>query len=171
MEEYLDIFNIDGDLLGKLTRSECHQKDIGVYHKAVWVWIKNSKNQYLVQKRSMFKKKSPGKWDMPVAGHVSSGESSILTCVREAQEELGVNVTEKDFIFLKEWVNQYGWELAQIYLLKLDVDIKDIKLQQEEVEAVQWLEYEDFVNLLYSQEFCEHAIEYKDWVSKRLKDK
>lgn len=169
MDELLDTFDINGNFMGVKTREFCHNGNPGVYHKPVWIWIVNSNKEILVQKRSMMKKTSPGKWDMPAAGHVSAGESCIQGCIRETTEELGLSVEEKDFIFLKEFVNQRGWELVQVYLLKVDVDVKDIKIQEEEVEEVKWLNYEDFIKLLYSDEFCNHDKMYKDWVASVLK--
>ncbi len=169
MEEMLDTFDINGKFLGVKSRSFCHGENPGVYHKPIWIWIMNSQKQILVQKRAMTKKKSPGKWDMPAAGHVDAGESCLKACVRETTEELGLNVDEKDFVFLKEFVNHKGWELAQVYLLKTDVKAEDMKLQAEEVEQVKWCDYDEFVNLLYSSEFCGHNKEYKDWVAEILK--
>ena len=169
MEEMLDTFDINGNLVGVQTRSFCHSENPGVYHKSVWIWIVNSNKQILVQKRALTKKKSPGKWDMPVAGHVDAGESCLQGCVRETLEELGIKTKEDDFIFLKEFVKQSGWEFVQVYLLKNDTKIEDVKLQTEEVEQVKWLNYDEFVKLLYSDEFCNHAEEYKDWVCEVLK--
>lgn len=170
MEEMLDIFDVEGNFLGVKTRSFCHSENPGVYHKPVWIWITNSKGEILVQKRASTKKKSPGKWDMPSAGHVDAGESCLQGCVRETKEELGVNVDEKDFVFLKEFVNQRGWELVQVYLLKKDINVETVSLQAEEVECVKWLSYDQFVELFYSSEFCNHAQEYKDWAAQTLKE-
>ena len=169
MEELLDTFDINGNFLGIKTKSFCHSETPGVYHKPVWIWIMNNEGEILVQKRALAKKKSPGKWDMPSAGHVEAGESPVQGCVRETEEELGIKCKPKDFIFLKEIVNQHGWELAQIYLLKTNTKIKDMKLQKAEVEQVKWLKYADFVKLFYSDEFCEHEKSYKDWVCDVLK--
>jgi len=169
MEEMLDTFDINGKFLGAQPRSFCHSDNPGVYHKPVWIWIVNSNKQILVQKRALTKKKSPGKWDMPAAGHIDAGESCLQGCVRETTEELGLKVNEDDFIFLKEFVNQRGWELVQVYLLKNDTKAGDMKLQTEEVEQVKWLDYDEFVKLLYSDEFCNHAEEYKKWVCEVLK--
>lgn len=170
MEEMLDTFDIDGNFLGVKSRSFCHSQNPGVYHKPVWIWIVNSKGEVLVQKRALTKKKAPGKWDMPSAGHVDAGETCLSGCVRETYEELGIKTKESDFIFLKEFIAKDAWELGQVYLLKLDVDIKDIKLQEEEVECVNWLPYSDFINLLYSDDFCGHAKEYKDYVADAIKE-
>ncbi len=42
-------------------------------------------------------------------------------------------------------------------------------LQKEEVSEVKYLSYEDFVKLFYSNKFCAHKKEYKDWAVKELK--
>ena len=169
MEELLDVFDETGKHVGVKSRSFCHSENPGVYHKAVWIWIKNLNNQILVQKRALTKKKSPGKWDMPSAGHVDAGETPISTCVRETKEELGLNVSENDFVFLREFVNHHGWEFAQVYLLTTAATKNEIKVQPEEVADVKWLNYNEFIDLLYSDEFCAHNKEYKDWVAQVLK--
>ena len=169
MEEIFDVYDINGKHVGTRPKSFCHSENPGVYQKPVWIWIKNDKGQILVQKRALTKKKSPGKWDMPSAGHVDAGETLLQACVRETYEELGIKARQKDFIFLKEWLNQKGWEFAEIYLLKTNKAVSEMKLQKEEVECVKWLDYDEFVKLLYSPEFCNHAKEYKDWVAGVLK--
>ncbi len=169
MEELLDVFDINGKFLGVKSRKFCHSENPGVFHKPVWIWIKNSKGEILVQKRSMLKKQNAGKWDMPAAGHVDAGESCIEGCMRETKEELGIDAKKEDFVFLKEWVCLSEWELAQVYLLKTNMKEEDFVLQKEEVEEVRWLKYDDFVKLLYSDDFCAHDKAYKDWVVDVLK--
>ena len=170
MEEMLDTFDINGNFLGIRTRSFCHSENPGVYHKPVWIWIVNDNNEILVQKRAITKKQSPGKWDMPSAGHIDAGESPIQGCVRETEEELGIKCKPEDFVFLRQIVNQRGWELVQVYLLKTNMRAEDMKLQSEEVECVKWLKYDEFVKLFYSEEFCNHEKDYKDWVCDVLKN-
>lgn len=86
----------------------------------------------------------------------------MQTCVKEGEEELGLKCKESDFIFLKEWLNQKGWEFAEIYLLKTNAKITDMTLQKEEVEEVKYLDYDKFVKLSYSDDYSNHAKEYKD---------
>lgn len=57
MEELLDTFDINGNLLKPQTREFCHTENPGCYHKSVWIWIVNDKGEILVQKRSSLKKK------------------------------------------------------------------------------------------------------------------
>lgn len=169
MEELFDTFDKNGNFLGVQTKSFCHSENPGCYHKPVWIWIVNGGGKILVQKRALTKKQNPGKWDMPSAGHVDAGETCLEACVRETQEELGLNFKQKDFIFLKEYRFEKGWELAQVYLLKTDKNIKDMTLPKEEVAEVKWLSYDEFIKLFYSPQFCSFTNEYKDWVAKILK--
>ncbi len=106
---------------------------------------------------------------MPSAGHVDAGESILEGCIRETKEELGLDTQESDYIFLKEWLAQSSWEIAQVYLLRTNAKLKDFKLQKEEVAEVKYLKYDDFVKLFYSQDFVNHTKEYKDWVCSELK--
>ena len=125
MEEMFDVYDKEGRWLGVRPKSFCHSKNPGVYHKPVWIWIVNSKNEVLVQKRALTKKHMPGKWDAPSAGHVEAGEDFLSACERETREELGVIVPRSKFVFQKEILSEKVWELGQVYLLVLDVDIKD----------------------------------------------
>ena len=164
MEEILDTYDINENFLGVKPRSFCHSENPGVYHKVVGIWVINNKNEILVQKRAITKKKSPGKWDMPVAGHPSQGESCLNCCIRETKEELGVKTNEKDFELINKFVNPKGWEFVYVYLLKLDRNIKDFSIQKEEVEEVKWLDFNQFKDLIYSENFCNHNKDYKDCV-------
>lgn len=107
---------------------------------------------------------------MPSAGHVDAGESCLDACVRETEEELGLHFKKEDFVFLKEYYHPRAWELAQVYLLTADFKISDVTLQKEEVAEVKWLSYDEFIKLLYSEEFCNHPKNYKDWVAEVLKN-
>lgn len=168
MEEIFDVFDIKGNYLGRKLKSFCHSKNPGVYHKPVWIWIVNGQ-KILVQKRALVKKNNPGKWDMPSAGHVDAGESILQGCVRETFEELGLKTKESDYIFLGEYISQEAWEIGQVYLLRTDAKIEDMTLNEEEVERVEYLDYDDFVKLLYSDDFCHHNKDYKDWICEILR--
>ena len=124
MEEYLDIYDCDGQHIGIKSRSECHKPNPGYYHKSVWVWVVNDNDEILLQRRAYTKKELPGVWAMPVAGHISAGESPLVTCVREAKEELGLDTSEKDYEFVQEYFHEDGWEYAQAYILRNNTKTK-----------------------------------------------
>lgn len=168
MEEILDIYSGEGKYLGTRTREECHSKNPGFYHKPVWIWIINSKNQVLVQKRASVKKSFPNYWDMPSAGHVAAGESSIQGAVRETAEELGIITKEEDYIYIGEYICEKTWEIGQVYLLEIDIELEDLKLQVEEVDEVKWLSLEDFKKLFYSNDFIPYDEEYRKMIIKLI---
>ncbi len=169
-DEIFDIYTRDGEHLGTKEKSICHSNNPGFYHKPVWVWIINSDGQVLVQKRAETKKKYPNYWDMPSAGHVQAGESSIMGAIRETEEELGIKTKEVDYLYIGEFIADKSWEIAQIYLLKLDLNIKDMHLQEKEVAEVKWLSMAEFKNLFYSDLFVPFDNEYKNMVINFLKN-
>ncbi|TYG41945.1 hypothetical protein ES288_D12G217000v1 [Gossypium darwinii] len=110
--EYLDVLTKTGKKTGvSKPRGDVHRD--GDYHKAVHVWIfAESTQELLLQKRADYKDSWPGLWDISSAGHISAGDSSLITAQRELQEELGV-ILPKDafeliFIFLEECVTNNG---------------------------------------------------------------
>ena len=151
MEEILDIYSRDGKYLGTRTREECH-----------------SKNEVLVQKRASVKKSFPNYWDMSSAGHVAAGESSIQGAVRETAEELGIITKEEDYIYVGEYISEITWEIGQVYLLKMDIELEYMKLQVEEVDEVKWLSFEEFKKLFYSQDFIPYDEEYRQMIIKLI---
>ena len=170
MEEILDIYTRDGEYLGTKERSICHNPNPGFYHKPVWIWIVNDNNEILVQKRAACKKKNPNKWDMPSAGHVLAGETIIEGAIRETYEELGIKTNESDYKFMFEYIRDCGFELAQVYLLNLNLNINDLKLRETEVAEVKWLKYDDFKKLLFSDDFAPHDYEYRELVIKMIEE-
>lgn len=63
--EFRDIVDEKGKLLGKLHEKE-GKEDFkeGEYHVIVHVWMRNSKGEILISKRSKDKKVNPEKWEM-----------------------------------------------------------------------------------------------------------
>lgn len=171
MEEIFDIYTKNGKKIGTAPKSKCHGSNPGFYHKPVWIWIINSKNQILIQKRAKSKKLFPNLWDMPSAGHVKSKETSLEGAIRETYEELGVETNAEDYEFITEYIYNPGWEIAQIYILKLDMEIEKFNLEEKEVETVKWLNYDEFIKVFYSNEFVPFDKEYKDMICEILKKK
>ena len=164
MEEIFDIYTRNGEYIGTELKSICHSQNPRGYHKPVWIWIINSNNEILVQKRAANKKNHPNKWDMPSAGHVVAGETSIQGAIRETFEELGIQTKESDYKFVFEYIQDKSFEIAQVYLLKINLDISKLNLQKEEVSEVKWLSYDEFKKVFYSSEFVPFDNEYKESV-------
>lgn len=171
MEEIFEVYTRAGEKIGTAPKSKCHSSNPGFYHKPCWIWIINSDGKILVQKRAKTKKNFPSLWDMPSAGHVDAGETGIEGAIRETFEELGVKTKEEDYEYIGEYIYDFAWEIAQIYLLKLDYELDKFSISEDEVEAIEWLNYNDFVSLFYSAEFVPLDKEYKDMICEVLKKK
>ncbi|MFH1672257.1 MAG: NUDIX domain-containing protein [Pseudomonadota bacterium] len=91
LHELFDIVDLNDRVIGTSTRKECNSNP-DLIHRAVFVLISNSKNQFLWQKRSLTKDTSPGKWVTSVSGHVNAGDDYEETAVRESEEELGIKI-------------------------------------------------------------------------------
>lgn len=108
-------------------------------------WIMNSKGEFLVQKRSRNKKNNPNKWSS-TNGLRKIGEESIATCIRETQEELGVNVSNAEIKFMGSKIAGENL-IVDIFLTFIDLNVEDITIQKEEVEEIRWVTAKELLEL------------------------
>jgi isopentenyldiphosphate isomerase len=140
-----------------------------LWHRSVHVWIVNSKNEVLVQKRSPFVDNHPNEWDISAAGHVSAGEDYITSALRETEEEIGLKIEPTELIQIGELTQmseREGYinnEVNPIYIIRKDLDTDKIEKQYEEVAEVKFIPYLELKNLIESGDasFVPHPEEYK----------
>ncbi|KAF8103087.1 hypothetical protein N665_0188s0045 [Sinapis alba] len=161
-EEHFDVLTKTGEKTGvSKPRSEIHRD--GDYHRAVHVWIfVESTQELLLQLRSDDKDSWPGQWDISSAGHISAGDPSLISAQREMEEELGIKLPkdafEKIFVFLQECVTNNGTfinnEFNDVYLVTVlhPIPLEAFTLQKEEVSAVKYIPYEEYINLLAKED-------------------
>lgn len=146
MEEYIDILNEKGEKTGESRSYQDVHRD-GLLHRAVDVWFRNSQGELLLQKRSANKQAYPDYWDISVAGHVSARETSLEAAKRETEEELGLTLPDSAFEYLftveehavlnnDTYINN---EFQDVYLVRSDAHISELKLPVEEVAEVRWI--------------------------------
>lgn len=177
MEEYFDVLNEKGEYTGIVeTREKCHKE--GLWHKAVVVFIINSKRQVLLQKRSANKKMWPNMWDITAGGHVLTGEFGFEAIIREAKEELGIELNKSDITFIgattsiniKADINNNHFN--EYYIANKDIDETKIKLQEEEVSDAKWIDRDEIIerikdnyNGITDKEGCwEYLVKYYEWL-------
>lgn len=156
MEEIWDILAQDGKQTGN-TIKKGEPIPEGFYHLGADVWIINSKNQILIQKRSPKKRQSPNVWAM-TGGSVIRGETSLQTVERETQEELGIKLNRNDIQFIKHYKTGTVW--LDTYFIRQDVDLQDIVMQEDEVCDVKWATYEEVEELFESNQFIKNRWEF-----------
>lgn len=72
----------------------------------------------------------------------------------EVSEELGIDIGNDNPILVDTWINND--QIFDIYYLKKDIDIKDIVIQDEEVDGVRYASFEEINNMHLKGEFHEN---------------
>ena len=158
--EIWDILDEQGNKTGQ-TIQKGEMIPEGYYHMGADIWIIDPKNNILIQKRSPQKKQSPNVWAM-TGGSVIKGETTLETIERETFEELGIKLNIKDIKLVNHYKTGRVW--LDTYLIKQEIDIKDIVMQEEEVSDVKWATYEEIEELNSNENFLHNR--YPDHIYK-----
>jgi isopentenyl-diphosphate Delta-isomerase len=94
--EILEIVDSNDKVIGSATRAEIHR--MGLFHRAVHMFVFNPAGQVYIQRRSQSKDRHPGKLDSSAAGHVDPEETYAETAIRELREELGIQAEVKEIL-------------------------------------------------------------------------
>lgn len=136
----------------------------GEYRLVVHVCILNKKaTKMLIQKRLETKHPYPGRWDLTCGGSVVSGETSEQGAHRELLEEIGLDV---DFTNIRpsittNFVNGFN----DVYILQMDdIDLNSLKLQDTEVEKVEWASRRKIKRLIKQNKFIDYHYSYIDYI-------
>jgi isopentenyldiphosphate isomerase len=168
--EYVDVLDSSGRRLGtKKPKSEVHRD--GDWHAAAHVWISDGKGRILIQRRSPTKENYPDLWDISVAGHISAGEAPVEAAIREAQEELGVTLIADECCHIFDLSEQVALnngsyidnEYHHVFLVKKDVDVKDLKFNDGEVVEAKFVALRELQLRLRTEPsaFVPHQEEYR----------
>ena len=122
------------------------------YHPAVELWILNSKNQLLIQKRSGSCQLYPDIWSI-TAGRVQAGETPVEGCIREGYEELGVKFSREELIHFGHINRDDGSHMIwDAYLARLDWKEEEFILDPAEVAEVKWKTEEEMEHLIDAEQ-------------------
>ena len=152
--EIFDICDEKGQPIGgHVERSVAHAK--GICHRTAHVWVlrrRKNRVEVLLQKRAMDKDSFPGLYDTSAAGHIQAGDEPLDSALRELEEELGIHAKPEDLTFVNTFRIQYESEfhgkpfkdneVAFVYAYEKPVRNGALKLQKEEVDAVEWFDME-----------------------------
>jgi isopentenyl-diphosphate delta-isomerase len=81
---------------GFIGKTEAHEK--GLLHRAVSVFIVNTKGEWLIQQRAFGKYHSAGLWTNACCSHPFPGETTHEAASRRLKEEMGI-VCELNYLF------------------------------------------------------------------------
>lgn len=153
-KEQLMIVDVNGNATGNLqNRSVAHQ--LGLLHNEVYLWIFRRKKhgngfEILLQRRSPNKKFGPNKLGI-CAGHVVGTEPILDAMKREANEELGIDVTKFDMKFLSKTYDDFNplnKHFSYSFFIFADIPLSKFTVQSDELSGLVYYDYEKFKEMI-----------------------
>lgn len=151
MAELRDLYDINSVKTGKTYRKG-EQIPNGYYPMVVMVVIRNSKGEFLMQKRVESK---GGDWGV-TGGHPKSGETPLEEIITEVREELGLDFSNEKFTEYDSGCD--GNDCYKMYFVNKDVDLKDIRIQEDELSEVKWFPMDELKHMVAIKELNENQI-------------
>ncbi len=156
-EEKVVLVDKNDNQIGLMSKMEAHQK--GTLHRAFSIFLFNSKNQILLQKRSSNKYHSGGLWTNTCCSHPRDEESVIDAGNRRLFEEMGIKTELKEafnFIYKAELENGLI-EHEYDHVLIGEFNGTPI-LNKDEAEDWKWISMEDV-----RKDIVENETDYTVW--------
>ena len=164
MKEQRDLYDINGNKTDKTYfKGDIIPK--GYYPMVVMVVIRNSKGEFLMQKRVVSK---GGDWGV-TGGHPKKDETPIEGIITEVKEELGLNFKKEDFILYDSGCD--GKDCYKMYFVTKDINLDDITIQDEELTEVKWFTMDELKRMVKTGELNENQISCFNKVCKYLENK
>lgn len=153
--ELVDLLNDRKELTGET----CERNSVpeGKYRLSIHIWIVNDKNEILIQQRSASRKMFPNMWTN-TGGACIAGETSIETVFRELREELNVIPNIDDLELIASYKRKKDY--VDVWLLRQNINIKDLKFNDNEVQAAKWITIEEWKKLLIEEKAIKSSTDY-----------
>ena len=152
-DELISIFDEKENYLGGETRKKMREQNL--IHACLDIVVLNSKNEFLVQKRSLKKEYCPGYWSPIIGGILGDKENIEEAAGRETEEEIGIEVknTKNKLIKFAHFFHEdkvYRAFIYAYYLILTDEEVKLIQFKDNEVSEIKWLSEDDILKLIYN---------------------
>ncbi len=148
-EELLQVLDEFGKPTGKLEKRGIVHKN-KLFHNEVALWIiDKSSKKVLLQRRSPNKRRNPNKLAI-CAGHVVGNETLKQALIKEAKEELGLDIKNykiNKLITIKRTKPENN-AFAHHYYICETIPIENIKIQKEELSEILYIDYEKLKQLI-----------------------
>jgi isopentenyl-diphosphate delta-isomerase len=139
-DEDLLIVDAEDNVVGRGWKTDIHIKRL--WHRQAFLLLLNPHGEILLQQRSLQRRFSPGLWTASVSGHVTGEDSYLESIHREAEEELGIKVSDLVYIgkvlAYAEAHNEICGGPSAIFMAQVDLDLRDVRKQEIEILDVAW---------------------------------
>ena len=157
VEEKVVLVDKSGNQIGLMPKLEAHQK--GILHRAFSIFLFNSENQILLQKRSLIKYHSRGLWTNTCCSHPRDGEDIIDAGKRRLYEEMGIKTElKKEFEFTYNAVLENGLTEHEFDHVLIGNFNGTPILNKDEVEDWKWMSLEEI-----EKDINENKEDYTVW--------
>lgn len=169
MEKW-DLYDRNGKALGRTIERGKRMRG-GEHHLVVHVWIINSAGRILIQRRSHRLRMMPGVW-AATGGSAIAGEDSLTAVRRELKEELGLSLPAEKFSYIGRLVRRNS--LCDLWVVRHDVAVPDLRLQKEEVADARWVTLDQLRQMIEDGRFHHYRAPYfklvLDSLERRLRE-
>lgn len=148
------VYTKDGVFTGRIEEKHAPMQP-GDYFLHAIIILKTEDDGYIMQQRSLKARHCPGKWDV-TGGGVAADETTAQAAVREAYEELGVEVRPEVLRhFLREvttWESGVNGIIIDTYAARAKVPADGFHIAEREVNDVKVVGFEEFLeNVMYNK--------------------
>jgi isopentenyl-diphosphate delta-isomerase len=132
----IPIVNKYDRIIGYKDRKDITLDDI---YRISSLWLINDNKEFLLSQRALTKKQSPGLWTNAADGTVEKGETYRQNMLKEAKEELGLELKslKKDKKVEIKNIDGHHHFFAQWFVGYVPKE-QNFKIQRSEVEQVKW---------------------------------
>ena len=128
------------------------------YHLVVHVWIRNSRGEWLISQRAASRPTFPLMWES-VGGSVTAGEDSLTGALREAKEEVGVDLDPAQGKLVNSTIRDHVQDIKDVWVFLYDGDIDLRRATTDEVADMRWMTVEE-IRALYDAGELVHTLGY-----------
>lgn len=144
MSEILDIVDANDHIVGQLAREEIYAKNMHGFRTVNAFLVHNSK--IWIPQRTAHKDLNPSKYDASVGGHVKAGESYDAALMREAFEELNVQLGELEWkLFAKLTPHEHSVS-SHMHIYKIHYPHRDVHFNPDDFVNGTWLSYSEMTS-------------------------
>lgn len=155
--ELWDLYTRDRQLTGQ-THIRGEKIPPERYHLVVHVWIRNSQGQWLISQRAASRPTFPLMWEC-VGGSVTADEDSLTGAIREAKEEVGVDLDPAQGKLVNSTVRDHFQDIKDDWLFLYDGEVDLANATTDEVADMRWMTVEEIRTLYESGELV-HTLGY-----------
>jgi isopentenyldiphosphate isomerase len=143
-DELLDLVDKDDNVIGTINRMDYGRlvaDNLG-YIRASQFFLLNSEGKIYIPIRTAHKTIAPNGYDYTAGGHVGAGDSYVQAMIREAEEELSLDLRPDDLELVAKVVEEDIRYINSIYVVRSD---QTPSLNPEDFVSGEWLKPADVI--------------------------